>query len=283
ASEAKGVASAAGEKAAKDDSKADSQADKATGVAKSQSGEGDLKVGKSANADSEGDGGDAVSVGAALGLNVAWSEAHARVGAVTIEAGGQFKLESQNNMDAAALADGSASLGKEFVDDEGKPAGTTVGIGIAINVAQMENVAEIEAGAKVSAQGASVQALMKDVGGDKTHRFGANAVSGASGGDTGVAGSFALNYAEMETEAELAAGALLNAGGGDVTINAVSASQSDVKATANAAAGGTGVGVSIGLNLIGDASTSALLNGTLGGGNNVTLAAAGSHDLSTVA
>src|SRR6185436_15503100 len=59
--------------------------------------------------------------------------------------------------------------------------------------------------------------------------------------------------------------------------------QSDVKATANAAAGGTGVGISIGLNLIGDASTSALLNGTLGGGNNVTLAAAGSHDLSTVA
>ena len=72
------------------------------------------------------------------------------------------------------------------------PSATAVGVAVAINVADMENDAIAPTGSTITSEGASIQAVMKDVGGDKTHKFAAKATSGGSGGDTGVAGSFAL-------------------------------------------------------------------------------------------
>ena len=47
----------------------------------------------------------------------------------------------------------------------------------------------------------ALEAVMKDVSGDTTHNFKASSTSGASGSDTGVAGSFALNVSQALTEA----------------------------------------------------------------------------------
>jgi hypothetical protein len=132
-----------------------------------------------------------VGVAAALAINVSRSEAVAEIpSGITITAGGLLTLESSNNMDASALADGSATEGS--ID-------TAVGVAVAINVAHMTNQATVAGGANVTADGVHLSATMKDVGGDATHRFGAKATSGASGGDVGVAGSFALNVSTTST------------------------------------------------------------------------------------
>ncbi|MDP2326338.1 MAG: hypothetical protein Q8N51_20250, partial [Gammaproteobacteria bacterium] len=164
--------------------------------------------------------------------------------------------------------------------------GTAVGVGIAINIADMQNQAVVGAGTSVTAEGVSAQALMKDVGGDKTHTFAAKATSGASGGDTGVAGSFALNYSKANTDAGLTTGLEVKAGAGDVTIVAASSTDARVEAKAKTGeAGDTGVGVSIGINIAVDNDTHAVIaNGTtLTGGDDVTLTATGSHVVNTKA
>ena len=165
--------------------------------------------------------------------------------------------------------------------------GTAVGIGIAINIADMQNHANVGVGATVTAQGVSAQALMKTVGADdKTHTFAAKATSGASGGDTGVAGSFALNYSKAQTDAGLTTGLTVAAGAANVTIGAVNTTDARVEAKAKAGeAGDTGVGVSVGINIAVDNDTRAVIaNGTtLDGGKNVTLSATGSHAVNTAA
>ena len=177
-------------------------------------------------------------------------------------------------MDASALGDGSASTNKD---------GTAVGIGIAINVGFMDTSALVESGATIDAEGFKAEALMKDVSGDTTHKFGASATSGASGGDTGVAGSFALNYDETDTEAGIAAGASVDAGAGNVVVSAANTTEATVEAKSKAAGADTGAGVSVGINIAGNNATRALVDGTLSGGADVTLSATGSHKLDTLA
>jgi len=277
------TASAAGADKSKEDAKgnktADDQSKSAAGLATKQSGETKKADDKKASTDDGNGGGDSVSVGAALALNVASSHATAAIGnGLTIVAGeglgtGALSLKAENNMDASAIADGSAAKGSSD---------TAVGIAIAINIADMQNDARIGT-STVTADGVSVQALMKDVGGNKTHTFAAKATSGASGDETGVAGSFALNYQKAQSDAEIVAGALVNAGTGDVTLKAENTTNSTVEAKAASSGGETGVGVSVGINIAVDNDTRANLNGTLNGGDDVTLTATGSHVVNTTA
>ena len=297
-SKAEAIASAVGADKTKEDAKsgksgttADDQTKSASGLASKQSGESKT-VGKSASTDDGQSGGSdgAVGVGAALALNVASSHATAAIGdGLVIIAGdagdGALNLKAENNMDASAVADASAATGK---DKDGKASGTAVGLAIALNIADMQNDARIGA-STVTADGVSVQALMKELDGgkDKTHTFAARATSGASGGDTGVAGSFALNYDKAQTDAEIASGATVNAGAGDVTLGAANTTSATVEAKAKSKAegesGATGVGVSVGINIALDNDTRANLNGTLNGGDDVTLTATGSHVVNTTA
>src|SRR5262249_14969157 len=123
---------------------------------------------------------------------------------------------------------------------------------------------------------------MKDVGGDTTSRFAAKATSGASGGDTGVAGSFALNVSTATSEGAIRGGATVNAGTGPVTLGAAHTTDNAGEAKARAVSGKTGVGISIGVNVATNTSTAELVNGaTLNGGSNLTLTATGSHTAST--
>jgi hypothetical protein len=189
---------------------ADDQTAKQTSLANAKSGK-DNSVDQTANTDGDGGSGGSVGVAAALAINVSRSDALAEIpSGITITAGGLLTLESSNNMDASALADGSATEGS--ID-------TAIGVAVAINVAHMTNLATVADGANVTAEGVQLSAAMKDVGGDTTHRFTAKATSGASGGDVGVAGSFALNVSNTVAEAALRAGSTVAAGSGDVTID----------------------------------------------------------------
>ncbi|MDN3720478.1 hypothetical protein QW131_17605 [Roseibium salinum] len=94
-------------------------------------------------------------------------------------------------MDAKAIADSSAKS-----DDA-----TAVGIAVAINVADMTNQAIIGTGTTIDADGLVLSATMKNVGGNLKHDFEAKSVSGASAGDIGVAGSFALSVVHTDTHA----------------------------------------------------------------------------------
>jgi len=386
ASKVEAIASAAGTDSAKESDKgnksADDQTNSAAGLASKQSGESKTVSKKSSTDDGSGGGG-AVSVGAALALNVARSVADASLSNVTIVAGdgagtGALSLKAENNMDASAIADASAALGgagparkfdgasgvndsteiitltaghglvtgdkvvynkgdngnaavggltgggNYFVNVSGNSiklydtkanaqaggttglvdlsdgsgaghnlrklsatSGTAVGIGIALNIAEMQNKAQLGANTTVTADGFSAQALMKDVGGDQTHTFAAKATSGASGGDTGVAGSFALNYSPAQTVAGLTSStATVNAGTGDVTIGAANTTNAQVEAKAKTGeAGDTGVGISVGINIAVDNDSRALIadGATLNGGNDVSLTATGSHVVNTSA
>jgi hypothetical protein len=158
-----------------------------------------------------------------------------------------------------------------------------VGVAVALNIADMDNTAVVGAGSTIDADGYTAEASMKKVGDDTTHTFVAKATSGASGGDTGVAGSFALNYSTTDTLASLPETVTVKAGGGDVTIKAENTSSSTVEAKAAADSEKTGVGVSVALNITPHNTTEALLLGTLEGGKDVTLGAEGSHVVNTSA
>ena len=78
--------------------------------------------------------------------------------------------------------------------------GTGVGVAIGLNVANVTTRARI-GDADVTAEGVTVEAKMRETGSgddkDSTHRFGAQATSGAGGGKTGIAGSLAINVANV--------------------------------------------------------------------------------------
>src|SRR5690606_36170457 len=236
-----------------------------------QSGNSKLDVGEKANTkDGEGGGG-SVSVGAALAVNVANSSADASTGDdLTINAGGALSLKAANNMDASAIADGSAAIGADTKDKDGNKTVTTVGVAVALNIAEMTNKASLGDNVTVNSEGFVAEAVMKKVGDDETHTFLAKATSGASGGDTGVAGSFALNYSTTETLAVLPGSTTLDAGSGDITIKAGNNSSATVEAGASAKSGSTGVGVSVGINIAtGNTTESVIADGAqvTGGGS----------------
>jgi hypothetical protein len=127
---------------------------------------------------------------------------------------------------------------------------------------------------------------------DGTQATVAEARSGASATDTGVAGSFALNYASMDSYAGLRAGSSATAGtgaGDDVTIRSVNITSATALAAARSEltpeeGDATGVGAAIALNIVSADSRADIADGVgLTGGDNLLLSASGSHLLSTVA
>ena len=185
-----------------------------------------------------------ISVAAAIGINVAKTTSLATIGAVTVVAGGPFTLSTFADTDAHARADGSAvqpgdssapADSSESSGGAGAPAdptsGASIGVGVAINYARVTNQATLPADASVSAQGATIEALMTNGG---THQLGASATSGAGGGSVGIAGSVAIDIENLQTTATLAG--TLDAGSGDVAIAAASDASTDVQALPSAQA-----------------------------------------------
>ena len=223
-----------------------------------------------------------VSVAAALAINIARLNVLATIdGGASVVAEQAVAVTAAGNMDATATADGSASRGETG----------TIGAAIAINDAAGLVQASI-ADASVTSDGLGVTAQVFARGDDTRHEFGAFSTSGASGGNLGVAGSFALNMANLRTEAFLGAGALLVLREGDVTIVAGAATRSTVAATAlqeqgdadddGTAGSSLGVGASVGVNVADNDTRAELRTGAvLGWADNVTLSAIGVHEQAT--
>jgi hypothetical protein len=239
---------------------ADQQRDQQLALANKKSGGTDTADQSASTSDGS------VSVAAALAVNIANGVARASIDdGVAVMAEGTVGVRAAANMDARAEADGSA---KTTVSDTsgGSGTGTNIGAAIAINVADLTNEAVIGAGATVTGTGILVRADMADVSDDKTHRFGASSTSGASGGDLGVAGSFALNVADTTTRAvagldradqDGAGATTLSVTGGSLQIVAESDTENAVTAGAvqdGATGDSVGVGASIAIN-VGDNTT----------------------------
>jgi hypothetical protein len=126
-----------------------------------------------------------------------------------------------------------------------------------------DNTAELAATAEDAVAGHAI-ALNSNGGAsdkfiDSTHTFRGEAVSGASGGDIGVAGSVVVNYAKTNTRAvvgldhdAIASPAVqLTLGGGDVGIRAENRTETHATAMPAGVAKGsdTGVGASFALNI----------------------------------
>ncbi|OWK21156.1 hypothetical protein AJ88_20870 [Mesorhizobium amorphae CCBAU 01583] len=161
----------------------------------------------------------------------------------------------------------------------------------------MRNEASIGAGSIITADGVKAEAKMRNVGGDVTHRFGAESTSGASGGDIGVAGSFALSFADTDTlgvigldHADQPAGgaATVTLTGGNVLLTAINTTETTTTATSSGAGSGSGsvgVGASIALGIGLNSTFAGVENGETVSGTtgNFTVTATSNDTLTTTA
>jgi hypothetical protein len=169
-----------------------------------------------------------VSVAAAIGLNFADATVTARFGdGITVMADQAVTIRASADADSKGKADGSASKG-----------GTgTVGAAVGVNDSSVHNQAR-SGNSAITADGITIEAVMKGSG---AHEQSAEAKSGASGGNVGLAGSLALNLGEVRTEASLGNGASVSfmdgsdgdSTAGDFTLSTVSKSKHLAKAEAH--------------------------------------------------
>lgn len=224
-----------------------------------------------------------VSVAAAVGVNVGVASTAAAIGRDTrINSGGALEVSSRNETDTTAMADGSQ------VDGSNTDAG--VGAAVALNAGVSTNTATIGDDADVTSDGATVAALNITDGMSDSK---AEAKSGAGARNVGVAGSLALNTVVNTTRAGLEGdadgsgqGAKVNAGNGDVLIEAGNATTSTAKAGADVEMSGdeakVGVGASVGINVAVNTTTAEVADqAVLEGGRNLELKAAASHTMQT--
>ena len=239
-------------------------------------------------ASAEGEGGAKVQVAGAAAVTITSATSSAKINdGLTITAGngsgvtdGVVAIKSEANADSEAIADAST-----VQEGEGGSGGTGIGIAVAVNVASVVNEAVLGNGT-ITADGVVVQALMAEVDGDSKHAFKAEATSGASGADTGIAGALAVNVGISRAQASIASNATVTiTDGGAVELKAQNFTSNTVKASARQEGGGSvGVGASIALN-IGETDTDALLgnNATLSGAGDITISAASGNAMSTTA
>jgi mucin-19 len=156
-----------------------------------------------------------VSVAAAVGVNIANSTARAFIpDNGTVTSGGLLTLSASNTTDATAKANGSAVS----AEDANGAASVNIGAAVAINLVNAVNEAYIGEDAEVQAQWVTVEAKRTEVAGRTSGTVGAEAISGASGGKIGIAGSVALNISQNTSEARIKDGAQVTLLGGDVKI-----------------------------------------------------------------
>ena len=160
-------------------------------------------------------------------------------------------MKSEANTDGKADANGKQADGSS----------TGIGAAVAVNYAQITNIASVGFGDDITSGGLGIQALMAaGSGGEKIHKLEADARSGAGSSDVGIAGSLAINIVHTRTDALLkgtsARGPPL-ALPGDVTITAESTEEDTAKAKAEAEGGSSsaGVGASVALNILFDTHT----------------------------
>ncbi|MCP5009491.1 MAG: hypothetical protein GY942_05895, partial [Aestuariibacter sp.] len=168
-----------------------------------------------------------VSVAAAIGVNIASSTALAEIPAGrTVSSEGILTLSSSNNSDATAKANGMAT----------GAGAANVGAAVAINLVSAKNQALVGSGAEITADWLTLEAKRTEVKDDTTDVVGAEAISGASGGKVGIAGSLALNLSDSKNEAIIGKNSTVTLDGGDIKLVAEGATSATVLATAKGSA-----------------------------------------------
>jgi len=225
-----------------------------------------------------------ISAAAAISLALGETSTFAFIAdGVAIIADGSVSITSAANSDSAATADGSAANGSSG----------TVGAAVAINSSTVTNRASLGA-STITANGLTVSATMADRSGESPdrHEFSATSESGASGGNVGVAGSFALNLGTAVTEAILADGATVtmidgsdsDTDMGSIALLAESSTKHEAKAEAAQEKGASGDSIGVGASVaitVGDNDTHAVISGeaVIDASHDVTVLASGSHTI----
>ena len=192
----------------------DEPGDDITGYDFAQSSDASQSIG----GDGEDESSSKVTIGAAMGVTYAESDATAKLAnGVTLNAGtGSVTIQSLSNADFAADADASATDGDY-----------NIGGGVGLNIVDNENIAEVGDNAVITSGDMTVRAgmlsqLQDDNSTDGTNTIYADAVAGASTGEFSLAGAVGLNIVlKNNTKAVINSGADVTASG-DVLISAVS-------------------------------------------------------------
>ena len=202
----------------------DEPEDGVSGYDFAQSSDADQQIG----GDGEDSSSSKITIGAAMGVTYAESNAKAEIAdGVTLNAGsGSITVESLSNSDFSADADASATDGDY-----------NIGGGIGLNIVNNENIAEIGDNTSITTADLTVRAGMlskvkDDNTTDGTNTIYADAVAGASTGEFSLAGAVGLNVViKNNTQAIINSGANVRSNG-DITIAAISNNKYDSNAKA---------------------------------------------------
>ena len=202
----------------------DEPGDGVSGYDFAQSSDANQQIG----GDGEDESSSKITIGAAMGVTYAESNAKAEIAdGVAINAGsGSITVESLSNSDFSADADASATDGDY-----------NIGGGIGLNIVNNENIAEIGDNTSITTADLTVRAGMlsktlDDNTTDGTNTIYADAVAGASTGEFSLAGAVGLNVViKNNTQAIINSGVNVRTNG-DITIAAVSNNKYDSNAKA---------------------------------------------------
>jgi hypothetical protein len=223
-----------------------------------------------------------VAVAAAVSVNVASSNVTAVVpDAVAITAGGHLTVASANTMAADLSADGSA------VGAAGQQAQIAIGAAVSVNVADKTNTATLGSNTH-EADGVTVSATQfGDPLAPDVDSYSVAATSGAGGSNVGIAGALALNIVDINTNASISSGAVVDASSGasEIIADQQAEATASAKPSGNGASGGkVGIGASVALNLITENTTAQLTDGaTFTNGGGLAVSAASALDTTTEA
>src|SRR5262249_22165321 len=185
---------------------------------------------------------------------------------------GTVTLSSLANQDDQSVADGEATKAGSF----------GVGVGVAISRADLVNLAQVQNGGTVSADGVTIESAMRDVSGDKKHDDSTQPKSGAgSESGVGLAGALAITISTTDTRSGIATGGTLtladgsDAGSdaGELKITATEDAKNPARAEPTVKADGSfGFGASVALALPTHLTTAEVEdNAVINGAKDVTL------------
>ena len=181
----------------------------------------------------------------------------------------------------------SLATSSSAVEADGTTIGdsATVGVGaaVAINVGVLDNAALIASNTDVTGRGVTVKA---GTHAGETNTLSTTSTSGAGASSVGVAGSLAVGTLVSNATAALQGGSTVNAGTGDVRIEAGNVTSSSVNAGAEVTGLGdsakVGVGASVGVNVGVNTTLAEVANAAaLSGGANMVVNAIAEHAMDT--
>ena len=199
----------------------------------------------------------------------------AYVNAASITATNSINVQASSDNNTSSVADGSATTGN-----------VGVGVAVAIDHTNATNTATLEGAASLSAPSVMVQALTPAASMSDVHTYGAQATSGASGQNVGVAGALAINIVSNTSEASVAAGSHVTASGSpNLTLNSQDTATEPASAlpsNGGGVAGKVGIGLSVALNIDTNSSKADLGDqALLTGVHNLSLTAGSTDTVST--